>query len=244
MKRLLRLAARVYPAAWRDRYGVEFQALLDETAPRWRDIVDVLNGGLQMRFRSAHPALTVVAFSLVGALGAGATAFNAAHRFASTGTMNVRPALPSTAAETEWLEDRMPRLARDAFTPGALTAIIQKHRLYSSERAQASTNDLIDRMRGDIRVQLISRSAVQVSFASADARQAQEVAGDLMSRLVDANFEAGLGSIVQITGLPGAPRASVSPRRVAAAGVGGLGGGALLGMLISMRRRRTSQLPS
>jgi len=42
MKRLLRLAARAYPAAWRVRYGVEFEALLDEVKPRWRDIVDVL----------------------------------------------------------------------------------------------------------------------------------------------------------------------------------------------------------
>jgi hypothetical protein len=33
MRRLLRLAAWLYPPAWRDRYGAEFEALLDDAGP-------------------------------------------------------------------------------------------------------------------------------------------------------------------------------------------------------------------
>jgi hypothetical protein len=66
MKKLLRLAARLYPATWRDRYGVEFQALLEEIDPGWPDIVDVLKGGLQMNLRRVHPAVIAVAVGLVG----------------------------------------------------------------------------------------------------------------------------------------------------------------------------------
>jgi hypothetical protein len=240
MKRLLGLAAWLYPAAWRDRYGVEFRALLDDTDPRWRIIVDVLIGGLQMRLRSLHPALTVVAFSVIGALAAAAIAYNIVDRFASTGTMNVRPPVPLQASDTAWLQDRMPRLAHDAFSREFLARIIRKHGLYL-QRGQSSTDDLVNRMRGDIRIQLLSRSLVQVSFAAADARQAQEVTGDLMALLVDANFATNGESVVQMIDLPDEPRPSVSPRRIAVAGVGGTGVGALLGALITIRRRRPSQ---
>jgi hypothetical protein len=241
MKRLLHLAARLYPGAWRDRYGVEFQALLDETKPAWRDVVDVLNGGLQMRLRRAHPAITVAAFSIAGALGAGAIAFSTADRFASAGTMTMRPGGPSTAAEAARLEDVMPRLARAAFSRDTLMGIIEKHNLYPSERAQSSTEDVVNRMRGDIGIQLISRSVVEVSFASADARQVQQVTDDLMRQLVRSNLYEGAGSVVQLIDPPDEPQVSVRPRRVTVAGLGGLGGGALIGTLIGLLRRRVSQ---
>ena len=43
MKWLLRAVARLYPRAWRDRYGEEFDILIDELPPRWRH---VFGGGL------------------------------------------------------------------------------------------------------------------------------------------------------------------------------------------------------
>lgn len=66
MKRLLRAAVRVYPRAWRDRYGDEFDALIDDLTPRWRHIVDVLVGALIMQV--SRVALVPVALVVVGAL--------------------------------------------------------------------------------------------------------------------------------------------------------------------------------
>jgi hypothetical protein len=238
---LATLATRVYPAAWWDRYGVEFEALLDETKPGWRNVVDVLNGGLQMRLEHTGPALTMAAFSLVGAVGAGAMAFSTAERFASTATLSVRLAVPSTAADAARLEDLMPRLAREAFSRDFLTGIVQKHDLYHNEAADSSADELVNRAREDIGVQRISPSVVQVSFAAAEARKARLVTVDLVSQLVSANLQAGLGSIVQVLDRPDEPRRSVRPRRVAVAGLTGLGGGALIGILLGWRRRRPSQ---
>jgi len=241
MKRLLRLAARIYPASWRDRYGIEFQALLEETKPRWSDILDVLNGGLQMRVRRTHPALTMAAFGILGALGAGATAFSTADRFASTGTVTVRPWGPSTTtSETTRLDDAIPRLTRAAFSRDNLMGIIERYDLYRSERAQSSVDSLINRMRGDIGIQLISQRLVQVSFTSAEARQSQQVARDLVSELVEANLHETVG-VVQVIDLPDESVVSVSPRRVAAASLGGLVGGALIGTLIALVLRRPTQ---
>jgi hypothetical protein len=246
MKFLLRLAAGLYPPAWRARYGVEFQALLDETRPGWRDIADVLSGGLQMRLRYLHPAVTVAALGIAGAILAGGMAFSTAGRFASTGTLTVRPAASSTASGPARVEDVMQGLAPVAFSPDVLRGIIQQHRLYAG--ARSSTEDLVNRMRDDIRIQLISPSVVRVSFASTEARQAQQVAGELMSRLVRANLEVreaegslgnpGRGSIVQLIDPPDEPHASVSPRPIVMASFGGLGGGALIGVLVGWLRRR------
>jgi hypothetical protein len=194
-----------------------------------------------MRVRHAHPALTVAAFGILGALAAGATAFSTADRFASTGTMTVRPGGPSTTtSETARLDDVMPRLARAAFSRDHLMGIIERHDLYGSERAQSSPESLINRLRGDIRIQLISRRVVQVSFRSVEARQAQQVARDLVSKLVEANLHEGVG-VVQVIDPPDESVVSVSPRRVAAAGLGGLVGGALIGTLIALVLRRPTQ---
>jgi hypothetical protein len=235
MKTLLRLAARLYPGAWRDRYGVEFQALLVEINPGWLDVVDVLKGGLQMHLRRVHPAVIAAAVGLVGAVVAGVAAANTADRFVSRGTMDVRG---STA------EDVAPRLTRDAFNRNALTGIIERYDLYRGERARSSADDVVEQMRGDIGIQLVSPSVIQVSFASSDRRNTQQVAGELMSQLIRSHFEAAsAGSNVQlkIDLTAATPQRSINRRRVTLAGVGGFGGGALIGTLIAFLRRRVSQ---
>ena len=51
MRTLIRLAAHLYPKAWRYRYGDEFDALLEDISPSWRDLVNVLGLALAMRGR-------------------------------------------------------------------------------------------------------------------------------------------------------------------------------------------------
>jgi len=49
MRPAIRFIAQLYPPNWRDRYGREFNALLDDVNPSWRDLLDVLRRGLEMR---------------------------------------------------------------------------------------------------------------------------------------------------------------------------------------------------
>ena len=49
MKRILKWLAQLYPAAWRARYGAEYEALLEEREPRVRDVVDVAWGAMKMQ---------------------------------------------------------------------------------------------------------------------------------------------------------------------------------------------------
>ena len=41
MRTLIRWAVRLYPATWRNRYAVEFEALLDDISPCAGDLLNV-----------------------------------------------------------------------------------------------------------------------------------------------------------------------------------------------------------
>ena len=49
MKLLIRCAAKLYPRSWRERYGAEFDALLDDIGSDPRIALDVLTEALGMQ---------------------------------------------------------------------------------------------------------------------------------------------------------------------------------------------------
>lgn len=52
MTNIVRFACKLYPRAWRARYGAEFEALLEDTGSGWRIALDVFTGGILMQIRS------------------------------------------------------------------------------------------------------------------------------------------------------------------------------------------------
>jgi hypothetical protein len=46
MRQLIRWTARLYPAQWRERYGEELDALVEDIQPQWQDLFNVLLGAL------------------------------------------------------------------------------------------------------------------------------------------------------------------------------------------------------
>jgi hypothetical protein len=69
LRRLIQLASKLYPRSWKQRYGEEFEALLEDLNPRWRDTLDVLKGAAAMQ---------MTRWILVGAALAGTGALMAA----------------------------------------------------------------------------------------------------------------------------------------------------------------------
>jgi len=61
MKTLVRWAAQLYPATWRDRYAAEFDALLDDISPSLGDLFDVLADVLRVRMTTSVDACLVPA---------------------------------------------------------------------------------------------------------------------------------------------------------------------------------------
>src|ERR1700733_8375103 len=52
MRTLIRWAARLYPEAWCERYGPEFDALLEDMSPSLGDVCDVVRDALRARVSS------------------------------------------------------------------------------------------------------------------------------------------------------------------------------------------------
>jgi hypothetical protein len=70
-ERLRRVLVRVYPRAWRDRYGVEFTTLLEDSGGGWTEATDVMRAGLAMRATTTNLRITF-GFALAGLALAGA----------------------------------------------------------------------------------------------------------------------------------------------------------------------------
>jgi hypothetical protein len=69
VKRLSQLVARLYPAQWRQRYGDEFDALIEDSRASWRSTFDILRGALKSRAVTAPSFLSIaVMLSMLGML--------------------------------------------------------------------------------------------------------------------------------------------------------------------------------
>jgi hypothetical protein len=69
MNRVARWIARLYPPVWRERYGDEFAALLEESGVTWRTAIDVAESALMMRVRSSSFWIIAPCLSALGAVG-------------------------------------------------------------------------------------------------------------------------------------------------------------------------------
>ena len=90
MRHLVRVAVRLYPARWRARYGLEFDALLEELEPSWSGLFNVVYGALTMQMKRA--GVVAAACAVAGAIVGGASAQRMPETYASTATLR----LPST----------------------------------------------------------------------------------------------------------------------------------------------------
>jgi len=198
----MRWSLRLYPRAWRARYGAEFEALIEQTGPRWRDFADIFKGALDMQLRTIGFWKLAAAGAILGGLLFGVRAWMRPVRYVSSSTLAINTENPSDAVRLlNDVENRV--LARDP-----LTAIIAQRGLYSGA---PPTPALIDAMRRDIAVRLSGSpygapghagpaSVFIVSFRYPESKAAAAVNSDLVS-----GFTRALGSRMADDGKPLVP---------------------------------------
>ena len=99
MRLLTRWAARLYPAAWRARYGDELEILMEDAGPCWTDVVDLLWGAMNMQMRSVGFWKIAAAFTVAGALVSAAWSLAVPDRYVSSAVLRVTdPASSHTEA--------------------------------------------------------------------------------------------------------------------------------------------------
>lgn len=95
------------------------------------------------------------------------------------------------------LQDRLQSMTQQITSRTRLLRLIDQFNLYSNQRSHAGTDELVERMRKDIDIELIQApgrkdnlSAFKISYSSRDPHIAQQVTNELTSFFIDENLEA------------------------------------------------------
>ena len=130
-----------YPASWRERYGEEFKALLEDSSASASSVFDLLKGALKMQLNvPAFPKLALL-LSIAGLLTGLGISFLVTPRYVSSGV------LAFDAGHVSATDLRV--LANDVLSRTAMFRIMMDPRLnlYPEERARLPLEDVIERMR-------------------------------------------------------------------------------------------------
>ena len=89
---------------------------------------------------------------------------------------------------TTRIEDRLQAITQQILSRTRLERIIQDFNLYAEARKNAIMEDVVDRMRGNIQVQVVKGDAFRVSFTSDEARTAMRVTERVASLFIEENL--------------------------------------------------------
>ena len=223
MRRLAGILARLYPRAWRVRYGAEFEALLEDAGVSLADLLDIAKGVWKMQTRTIGMMAAMVAIgSLLGFAGSFAIprVFMAEQLFQfGSGPEKVRG------------------LATEVMRRGSLTAVIERNNLFGSERKVKPFEDVIEKMKRSIRVSPNGDGQFSVSFTSGDSNESERVVKDLTRLFLEENLrQRGAALLVNVP----LNQDEIAPNRRTASVIG-LAAGLFAAMaLIWFRRARTT----
>lgn len=224
MKPLLRAAARLYPRAWRARYGEEFDALIDDMTPRWRDVLNIVCGALIMQIsRLAAPP---VAFAIGGAMLGAAVSLAMPPVYASSSRVLVMPSRPSDDSE------------RALPIRAAVEAVLQE--------AAVDKRVITVTLRGEPG----RPTVVDVSASESSASAAKDAAEKALGAIIKANLVASerhaqnTGVQFRVLEVPNLPMTSHRDwtGNSAIGGALGFGVGGIV-VLVAYRRRRAKTVP-
>lgn len=210
MRRWIALVGRLYPRAWRERYGEEFDALLDDATADWHQLLNVTLGAITMQVSNHIAYLKAAgALALAGGLLAMAVSYRLPPRYVSSAMMRVTPAVEAGATVAPDVlqretDDRIVMLTGRVAGHDNVMQILQLPGLdlYPAERKRESLYKLAEQVQGgDLRVVPVALpggngSALRVSFAYPDRQKAravvQEMIGELQRYNAMANQESAM----------------------------------------------------
>ncbi len=89
---------------------------------------------------------------------------------------------------TAKMEDRLPSISNVILSRSRLERIINDFGLYSDQRSHAIMEDVVQRLRGDITVQVEGQDSFRVKYVSKDPQTAQKVTARLASLYIEENL--------------------------------------------------------
>jgi hypothetical protein len=171
LRRWISRAARLYPPEWRRRYSSEFDALLDDLQPRWKDLRDTLRGAFLMQLQTSATYLRLAGIAAaIGAVIAAGLAFGTSDSWVSAAVVRLPAQAQTDSAE---MLGRM-NLAEIMLRPDL--------DLYRAERSREPIEDVVRKMRDGIRYSSVARDSYSISFQYPDREKSRKVVEALVER--------------------------------------------------------------
>ena len=234
LERLRRLVVWLYPRAWRDRYGEEFTALLEDAPARWRDLPDLTKGAfaMQLQLQSWKTVALMGAVGLIVAAGV---------------TLRQPPSFTSVARIHATDARVVPFLSIHALSRPALKELVDNFKLYESDRLRLPMEDILNGMRHDIRVEVDPDDAgvFTIQFHYPDAEKARAVTSGLVAQYMFENqLQSRKSNLVASTLEQVRPPDLSGPQRSYSRWIllWGLALGLLAGLIVRQPLRRTLKL--
>jgi hypothetical protein len=179
VKRLLHFLSRVYPRSWREQYGTEFAALLDDAQPRWFDIFDLLKGGLAMRVVRPRISVITAIFAFAGGMVALGVSYAMPKTWLSRAAIDVL--VPDGGGYQD--RERFIFLTRYVLTDDFLAQLARKYDLYPNVTTPVRT------MQKSITIRPVRQNEVEISFVHPDEKMATVVTNEIVRRFIEGNLE-------------------------------------------------------
>ncbi len=205
MSRLIRFIARLYPRSWRQRYGAEFDALLEDVRPDGRTAANVLTGALAMHIRTWKSWKILAGAALVGAA-------VVAGLFAAIPKSYVSKAVVKVEGQADRADtiDAINALALNLESRGSLVKVITTYNLYLRERSRMPLEDVLEEMKKHIIIEPLGANvpAFRISFNYGDPKAAQKVTQALVAGFMAENLRQSSGVTLQLLDTPSLPQSS------------------------------------
>jgi hypothetical protein len=193
MRGAARFLIQLYPANWRERYGEEFQALVDESAPSFSAVLDLMKGAIKMHLSvPAFPKLALL-LSVTGLLAGWGISFLVTPSYISQATLQFERKPGSAQAD---LRSDIGQMQQQILSRTSLSTIINDPRLdlYGSERRRQPLEDVIEAMRTrDLKITLAgatgASAAFTISFAYRDPEKARWTVQTLITKFQEINLQ-------------------------------------------------------
>jgi capsular polysaccharide biosynthesis protein len=229
MRPWIKLATRLYPSPWRQRYGNEFQALLEDMNPGWSELFNVFGGAIKMQLTTGATYLKLgAAFAIAGLVVATVASFVIPKEYTSTAVLMIINTTDLAKAE------------QNVLTRNSLSQIIQDPalQLYPSERSNQPLEDVIEYMRTRaIHISVVRdmepTASIRISFRYTDKKKAQAVVRLLIEKLSEAFQTVEVSPKMAILDPPSLPLLATSPKRWVMLTTG-LAGGLLVGLIAAV----------
>lgn len=160
--------------------------------------------------------LMVATAAVVGAVAAGlAVSLPSIYRSSATVLVQEQEIPPDLVRSTitSFADERIQVISQQVMTRAVLLELAEKYDLFPASRAQGRTEDVLDRMRRDIRLTTVNSDvsdrssgrrvnatiAFRISFDAPKPEQAQAVVNDLVSLYLNENAKARQRSVAETT---------------------------------------------